>query len=235
MTSETESDIATPLGDGFADELGQNLRILEALLFASDEPVARDTLIDNLPEESDVDALLARLAERYANRGVNLVQVGHGWVFRTAPDLAPHLTLFRTVKRRLSRAALETRAIIAYHQPITRAEVEEVRGVSLSRGTLDQLLEAGWVKPKGRRRTPGRPLTWVTTDEFLGHFGLSSLTDLPGVEELKAAGLLQSYPVALGSAQELPLADFLDEDAEKGEAEPFAEEGGEDEDSQVHF
>jgi len=235
MISETDGDISALPDDGFADELGQHLRILEALLFASDEPVARDTLIDKLPEETDVDALLAQLAERYANRGVNLVQVGHGWAFRTAPDLAPHLTVYRTVKRRLSRAALETLAIIAYHQPITRAEVEEVRGVSLSRGTLDQLLEAGWVKPKGRRRAPGRPLTWVTTDEFLGHFGLDSLSDLPGVEELKAAGLLQSNPVALGSSQELPLTASLDEDAEDGEADPLAEEITEDEGPQEHF
>ena len=233
MTNEMESDIAAangdgvaPSGDGFADESGQYLRILEALLFASDEPVSRAALIEKLPEEADVDALLARLAERYANRGVNLVQVGHGWAFRTAPDLALHLTVYRTVKRRLSRAALETLAIIAYHQPITRAEVEEVRGVALSRGTLDQLLEAGWVKPKGRRRAPGRPLTWVTTDEFLGHFGLDSLSDLPGIEELKAAGLLQSNPVVLGEAQELPLAAPLDQqEEENGEGEPFAEEG----------
>jgi len=234
MTSETESDIAAPngdglapSGDGFADESGQHLRILEALLFAADEPVGRDTLLDKLPEEADVDALLAQLAERYANRGVNLVQVGHGWAFRTAPDLAPHLTVYRTVKRRLSRAALETLAIIAYHQPITRAEVEEVRGVGLSRGTLDQLLEAGWVKPKGRRRAPGRPLTWVTTDEFLGHFGLDSLADLPGVEELKAAGLLQANPVALGATEELPLAAPLEDELDEDAAD-IAGEGGED-------
>ncbi|MBI05724.1 MAG: SMC-Scp complex subunit ScpB [Rhodospirillaceae bacterium] len=232
MNSETGSDIAVQSGDAFADQSGQYLRILEALLFASDEPVARDTLIEKLPEESDVDDLLSQLAERYANRGVNLVQVGRGWAFRTAPDLAPHLTVYRTVKRRLSRAALETLSIIAYHQPITRAEVEEVRGVSLSRGTLDQLLEAGWVKPKGRRRAPGRPLTWVTTDEFLGHFGLQSLSDLPGVEELKAAGLLQSNPVALGSVQELPLAAPLDENAEYGDIELLAEEGMPNEDPQ---
>jgi len=218
MNSEMDNDIVASNGDGFADESAKNSRILEALLFASDEPVSRNTLIDKLPEEADVDALLAQLAERYASRGVNLSQVGHGWAFRTAPDLAPHLTIYRTVKRRLSRAALETLAIVAYHQPITRAEVEEVRGVGLSRGTLDQLLEAGWVKPKGRRRTPGRPLTWVTTEEFLCHFGLDSLADLPGVEELKAAGLLQSNPVALGGAQELPLAAPLEEDSKDFEA-----------------
>ena len=215
MNSEIGEEITVPSGDGFADESGQHLRILEALLFAADEPVDRETLLDKLPEGADVDALIARLAERYANRGVNLVAVGQGWAFRTAPDLAPHLTVYRTVKRRLSRAALETLAIISYHQPVTRAEVEEIRGVGLSRGTLDQLLEAGWVKPKGRRRAPGRPLTWVTTDEFLSHFGLDDVADLPGVDELKAAGMLQAYPVAMGGTGDLPFAVEQDD----GEAE----------------
>ena len=222
MNSETDGDIAAASEDGFADESGQHLRILEALLFAADEPVDPQTLMDKLPDGADVDALVARLAERYANRGVNLVAVGNGWAFRTAPDLAPHLTVYRTVKRRLSRAALETLAIISYHQPVTRAEVEEIRGVGLSRGTLDQLLEAGWVKPKGRRRAPGRPLTWVTTDEFLSHFGLDDLADLPGVEELKAAGLLQASPIAMGSTGELPLAAPLEE------AEAASDEQGDD-------
>ena len=207
--------MSSQTGDGFADESGQHLRILEALLFAADEPVDRETLLDKLPEGADVDALIARLAERYASRGVNLTAVGNGWAFRTAPDLAPHLTVYRTVKRRLSRAALETLAIISYHQPVTRAEVEEIRGVGLSRGTLDMLLEAGWVKPKGRRRGPGRPLTWVTTDEFLSHFGLDDLADLPGVDELKAAGLLQANPVTMGGTGDLPFAAEQDD----GEAE----------------
>ena len=222
MNSETGGDIAAASEDGFADESGQHLRILEALLFAADEPVDPQTLMDKLPDGAEVDALIARLAERYANRGVNLVAVGNGWAFRTAPDLAPHLTVYRTVKRRLSRAALETLAIISYHQPVTRAEVEEIRGVGLSRGTLDQLLEAGWVKPKGRRRTPGRPLTWVTTDEFLSHFGLDNLADLPGVEELKAAGLLPASPIAMRSSGELPLAAPLEE------AEAASDEQGDD-------
>ena len=128
----------------------------------------------------------------YENRGVNLVEVGKGWAFRTAPDLAPEMTVYREVRRKLSRAALETLAIISYHQPVTRAEIEEIRGVGLSRGTLDNLLEAGWVKPKGRRKTPGRPVTWVTTQEFLNHFGLIDVEDLPGVEELKAVGLIET-------------------------------------------
>ena len=219
--------------DDFADQSGQNQRILEALLFASDGPLDSDTLNDKLPEGADLGALLASLAERYANRGINIIEVAGGWTFRTAPDLAPHLTVYRTVRRRLSRAALETLAIIAYHQPVTRAEIEDIRGVGLSRGTLDQLLEAEWIKPKGRRPVPGRPLTWGTTAEFLNHFGIENLTDLPGVEELKASGLLQANPVAIGGADELPLDDPLGESLGEGdeseddsldeEADPFAE------------
>lgn len=220
MNTESGEDtvdmsIPSTSDDGFTDESGQHLRILEALLFAADEPVDRQSLVEKLPDSADIDVLMARLAERYAGRGVNLIAVANGWAFRTAPDLASHLTVHRTVKRRLSRAALETLAIISYHQPVTRAEVEEIRGVTLSRGTLDQLLEAGWVKPKGRRRTPGRPLTWVTTDEFLNHFGLDNLADLPGVEELKAAGLLQAHHVAIGGTDELPFGAVPENDEDE--------------------
>ncbi len=166
------------------------LRIVEAMIFASDRPVDAETLAARLPDGADIGRALAELEEFYRSRGIQLVQAAGGWVFRTAPDLADRLTVYRTVRRRLSAAALETLAIIAYHQPVTRAEVEEIRGVGLSRGTLDLLLEAGWVAPRGRRRTPGRPTTWVTTPAFLEHFGLASLDDLPGLEELKAAGLM---------------------------------------------
>ncbi len=236
MTGEEKNPPTETPEEGFANQSGQHLRILEALLFASDGPLDGETLNDKLPDGADVGALIASLAERYANRGVNLVNVGGGWAFRTAPDLAPHLTVYRTVKRRLSRAAMETLAIIAYHQPVTRAEVEEIRGVGLSRGTLDLLLEAGWIKPKGRRRVPGRPLTWVTTDDFLEHFGIESLADLPGVDELKAAGLLQANPVAIGGAGELPLDDPLGESLEdenddavgQAEDDPFGEPQGND-------
>lgn len=172
----------------------QQLRVLEAALFAAAEPQTPAQLRRHLPEATDIEALLAELADLYANRGVNLVRAGEGWAFRTAADLAGRLKIERTVTRRLSRAAIETLAVIAYHQPVTRAEIEEIRGVGLSKGTLDALLEAGWVRPRGRRRTPGRPVTWCTTEGFLDHFGLGSLDDLPGVEELKAAGLLDSRP-----------------------------------------
>ncbi len=169
-------------------------RLVEALLFASAAPLTEADLAARLGPDTDVRAILARLAERYDGRGVQLVAVGGGWAFRTAEDLGPHLRLTRETHRKLSRAAIEALAIIAYHQPVTRGEIEEIRGVQLSKGTMDALLEAGWIKPKGRRNSPGRPVTWVTTPGFLDHFGLTSLDDLPGVEELKAAGLLDRRP-----------------------------------------
>lgn len=178
----------------------QTLRLLEALLFASASPLEETQLARKCPEGTDVPALLHRLQEVYANRGVNLIHVGRGWAFRTAPDLKAALATEATVTRRLSRAAVETLAIIAYHQPITRAEIEDVRGVGLSKGTLDVLFEEGWIEPKGRRHTPGRPLTWGTTQSFLDHFGLESIADLPGIEDLKAAGLLSAMPPVLGPA-----------------------------------
>ncbi len=172
----------------------RHLRMTEALLFAAAEPLDEGSLAARLPEGAEVPALLLELKAHYAHRGVNLVQVAGKWALRTAPDLAALLEKQREVPRRLSRAALETLAIIAYHQPVSRAEIEEIRGVGLSRGTLDLLFEAGWVRPKGRRRTPGRPITYGTTEDFLVHFSLESLGDLPGLDELKAAGLLDSQP-----------------------------------------
>lgn len=171
-----------------------DLRLLEALLFAAAEPVDEAAMAARLPQGTELPPLMAALAARYAGRGVNLVRVGSRWAFRTAPDLAPRLRLERPVARKLSRAATETLAIIAYHQPVTRSEIEEIRGVGLSRGSLEMLLEAGWIRMGRRRRSPGRPVTWVTTDGFLDHFGLASLDDLPGVEELKQAGLLERRP-----------------------------------------
>ena len=173
----------------------EQIRVIEALLFAGRAPFSEDDLAAHLPEGTDVKACLVALAEDYAERGINLVQVSHGWALRTAPDLGAVLRREKKVQRRLSRAALETLAIIAYHQPATRAEIEEIRGVAVSKGTLDILFEQGWVQPRGRRRTPGRPATWVTTASFLDHFGLAALDDLPGVEELRAAGLLDARAV----------------------------------------
>ncbi|HEY7608811.1 MAG TPA: SMC-Scp complex subunit ScpB [Alphaproteobacteria bacterium] len=169
-------------------------RVVEALVFASPEPIAEKTIAERLPAGSDARALLAELASDYAARGIRLVKIAESWTFRTAPELAPHLQLERKITRKLSRAALEALGIVAYHQPVTRAEIEDIRGVALSRGTLDVLLEAGWIKPGKRRRTPGRPLTWMTTQEFLDHFGLEKLEDLPGLDELKASGLLDARP-----------------------------------------
>jgi segregation and condensation protein B len=166
------------------------LRILEAMLFASHAPLSEKDLAMRLPEGANIVGMLDELKAQFANRGVHLTPVGTGWAFRTAPDLAAYMGIEKSVVRRLSRAAVETLAIIAYHQPVTRAEIEEIRGVSLSRGTLDILLEAGWIRPRGRRQMPGKPITWGTSDAFLDYFGLESLSALPGVEELKAAGLL---------------------------------------------
>lgn len=181
-------------------------RLLEAILFASAEPLTVDALAARMPEGSDIPGLLQEIRDLYANRGVNLTPVEDRWCFRTAPDLSSKFHIEQKVERKLTRAAVETMAIIAYHQPVTRAEIEEIRGVAISKGTLDNLLEAGWIKPKGRRQTPGRPVTWVTTEGFLEHFGLESCDALPGVEELRAAGLLDSTPNAatLGVQGHLP-------------------------------
>ena len=177
-------------GDGDATE--QELRLLEALLFAAVEPIDIETLRERMPEDCDVGVLIARLARDYAGRGINLVRVAERWRFQTAPDLEPHLVDIKEAPRKLSKAALETLAIIAYHQPVTRPEVEDIRGVAVSGGTLDVLMELGWVRIRGRRRTPGRPSTYGTTENFLAHFNLEELSDLPGKDDLKAAGLLDS-------------------------------------------
>jgi segregation and condensation protein B len=173
-------------------DMAHQLRIVEALLFASAEPLGVEQIAKCLPEGSDAAHLLGELKRHYAGRGVTLVEVAGKWAFRTAADLSFLLRREAVEQRRLSRAALETLAIVAYHQPVTRADIEEVRGVAISRGTLDQLLEIGWIRLRGRRRTPGRPVTYGTTDAFLEHFGLSGVIDLPGLTELKDAGLLDA-------------------------------------------
>ncbi|MGB6536837.1 MAG: SMC-Scp complex subunit ScpB [Xanthobacteraceae bacterium] len=177
--------------EGEPAERPEELRILEALLFAAGEPLDEKTLAARLPAGIDVRALLAQLQQEYAQRGVNLVQVAGKWTLRTASDLAWLLTREAVVTRKLSRAAIETLAIVAYHQPVTRAEIEEIRGISTAKGTLDVLLETSWVRLRGRRKAPGRPVTYGTSEAFLSHFGLEALTDLPGLDELKGAGLIE--------------------------------------------
>jgi segregation and condensation protein B len=180
------------VGDKRDADRAEELRILEALLFAASAPLDEKDLGSRLPAGTDVRALLTQLQRDYASRGVNLVRVGGKWALRTASDLAWLLTHESVVTRKLSRAAIETLAIVAYHQPVTRAEVEEIRGVSTSKGTLDVLLETGWVRLRGRRKAPGRPVTYGTSEAFLSHFGLDALGDLPGLDELKGAGLVDA-------------------------------------------
>ncbi|HEY8696612.1 MAG TPA: SMC-Scp complex subunit ScpB [Rhizomicrobium sp.] len=172
----------------------EHLRMVEALLFAASEPLSAESLSGSLPEGADIAALLSELQQLYEGRGVSLSQVAGKWQFRTAPDLAFLLRKEKPEQRRLSRAAIETLAIVAYHQPVTRAEIEDIRGVALSKGTIDVLMEVGWVKIRGRKRTPGRPVTYGTTEAFLLQFGLESVSHLPGMDELRAAGFLEAVP-----------------------------------------
>jgi len=197
----------------------EELRILEALLFAAEEALDEKVLVARLPAGADVHALLLQLQQDYAPRGVNLVRVGGKWSLRTASDLAWLLTRESVVSKKLSRAAIETLAIVAYHQPVTRAEIEDIRGVTTSKGTLDVLLETGWVRLRGRRKAPGRPVTYGTSEAFLSHFGLDALSDLPGLDELKGSGLIdKSLPA--GFTVPVPSDDpALREDEEPLEAE----------------
>jgi segregation and condensation protein B len=174
------------------EDSAEHLRILEALLFAAEAPLDEKALAARLPAGVDVTARLKQLQKEYETRGVNVVCVGGKWTMRTSGDLAWLLTRETTVSRKLSRAAIETLAIVAYHQPVTRAEVEEIRGVSTSKGTLDVLLETGWIRLRGRRKAPGRPVTYGTNEAFLSHFGLEALSDLPGLDELKGAGIVDA-------------------------------------------
>jgi segregation and condensation protein B len=175
---------------GDVQERPEELRLLEAMLFAASEPLSEKDLAARLPQGTDVADALKRLQQDYASRGVNLVRIAGKWTFRTAGDLSWLLSKETVETRKLSRAAIETLAIIAYHQPVTRTEIEDIRGVTTSKGSIDVLLETGWIKPRGRRKVPGRPLTFGTTEAFLSHFGLDAVGDLPGLEELKGSGLL---------------------------------------------
>ncbi len=196
-------------------EIADDVRAVEAVLFASEEPMSVNDIKDHVGDQVDVAGALAELAEHYGGRGIELVERGKSWHFQTAPDLAHFLRRERDESRRLSRAAVETLAIIAYHEPVSRAEIEAIRGVQISKGTLDVLMEAGWVRPAGRREVPGRPLTYATTATFLQHFGLQSRRDLPGIDDLKAAGLLDPIDAAmeqLGGAEQLDLETEAEED-----------------------
>ena len=236
------SNVASlPSASRLGPESREKLRILEALLFAAAEPLDETHLAQFLKSDADVAALLAELQGLYAGRGINLVRVAGKWAFRTADDLSYLLERHAVEERRLSKAALETLAIVAYHQPVTRSEIEEIRGVETSKGTLDILLETGWIRPRGRRRAPGKPLTYGTTAAFLNHFSLDAIMDLPGLAELKGAGLLDanlppdfSVPsptdVAKLMPDELPLEDEPDaqEELPLDAAEPLAEDAAPD-------
>ncbi|HBR69479.1 MAG TPA: SMC-Scp complex subunit ScpB [Rhodospirillaceae bacterium] len=217
--------------------VNDNMRLLEALLFASAEPLTTKTIYERMPEGADVGGLLMKLQEHYKGRGVNLIQMDGNWAFRTADDLGDLLKLQRQVQKKLSRAAMETLAIIAYHQPVTRAEIENIRGVVTHKGTVDMLMELGWIKPGRRRETPGRPLTWVTTPAFLDHFSLEALTDLPGMEDLKASGMLDRRPAietipGTKDMFDMPESDSDDEDEDEEEDDDAFED---EEDSDAEF
>ncbi len=226
-----ETDLANPTEALF----GEAMRIAEALLFAATEPLEEAEIARRMPDGVAASEVLARLKADYAPRGVNLVRIGKKWLFRTAGDLCWLLSRDQTEPRKLSRAALETLAIVAYHQPVTRAEIEDIRGVAISKGTMDVLIETGWVRLRGRRRSPGRPVTYGTTEAFLLHFGLEAIGDLPGLEELKGAGLFDGR---LPSGFEVPLPsddpalaedeDPLDESPQEfclAEGEPDTDDG----------
>ena len=212
-------DFDQPRGDAAAHRFAEGVRIAEALLFSASEPMLESVIAKRMPEGVEVGAVLARLRADYAARGVHLVRVGSKWLFRTADDLAWLLSASGREVKKLSRAALETLAIIAYHQPATRAEIEDIRGVAVAKGTIDVLLETGWIKLRGRRRTPGRPITYGTTDGFLLHFGLETIGDLPGLEELRGAGLFDGR-LPPSFAVPLPRDGDLTEDEDPLDDEP---------------
>ncbi|WP_327751962.1 SMC-Scp complex subunit ScpB [Sphingobium sp. SJ10-10] len=189
------------------------LRAVEAVLFVSEQPLTLAELKLHVGEAGDLTAALATLSDHYAGRGINLVERGGRWHFQTAADLAHILRREKDETRKLSRAAMETLAIIAYHEPVSRAEIEAIRGVQVAKGTLDVLMEAGWVRPAGRREVPGRPLIYATTHEFLSHFGLSSRRDLPGIDDLRAAGLLDPVDLALEGLGAQSVVENDEEDA----------------------
>lgn len=200
-----------------APPMGEQERMVEAILFAAQDPVTVAELVARMPHGCDPAEALARVRKRYEGRGVQVVRVGDAWAIRTAADLGHLMRKEMVEQRKLSRAAIETLAIVAYHQPVTRAEIEEIRGVAVSRGTIDQLMELDWIRLGRRRMTPGRPVTFVVTEHFLDHFGLESARDLPGIKELRAAGLLDNRPLP-GSMQK---TDDDEDEATSGQSELF--------------
>ncbi|MDU8912669.1 SMC-Scp complex subunit ScpB [Aestuariicoccus sp. MJ-SS9] len=218
----TPDDLPEEEGTLFeAPPMGEQERMVEAILFATAEPVTVKELNDRMPHGCDAAEALVHLRKRYEGRGVQVVKVGDSWAMRTAPDLGFLMQKETTETRKLSRAAIETLAIIAYHQPVTRAEIEEIRGVSVSRGTVDQLLEMEWIRFGRRKMTPGRPVTFVVTQDFLDHFGLESARDLPGLKELRAAGLLDNRPPP-GALPQMGEGDVdADESPDEGQSELF--------------
>ena len=218
MTEETENEKES-LFD--APPIAEQERMVEAMLFATSEPLTLKEMEDRMPHGCDAAEAMAHLRKRYDGRGVRVVKVGDAWAVRTAPDLGFLMEKETVETRKLSRAAIETLAIIAYHQPVTRAEIEEIRGVSVSRGTVDQLLEMEWIRFGRRKMTPGRPVTFVVTQTFLDHFGLESARDLPGLKELRAAGLLESRPPP-GAMPQMGEGDQdADEESPEGQSELF--------------
>ena len=203
----------------------RDIKIIEAILFASNEPVSEDDLREKITNKSNFDEYLTNIQKFYQTRGINLIKTGSKWSFRTSSDLIDDLTIFKQQKRKISRAALETLAIIAYHQPITRSEIENIRGVQMGRGSIDHLLEIGWIKPGARKNIPGKPTLWSTTDMFLEHFGLESLSSLPNKDELKASGFLDKR-AAIATITDLAIEDK--ENAELQEIDHIEEENLED-------
>ncbi len=194
--------------------LNKQIKLLEAVLFASGEPVEQEDLKNKISDKENIEKYLNDIKNFYSSRGVNLIKTGNKWSFRTASELADELTIFKTQKRKLSRAAIETLSIIAYQQPITRSEIENIRGVQMGRGSIDHLMEIGWIKPSGRKNIPGKPTLWITTDLFIEHFGLKDISDLPNKEELKASGFLDKR-AAIATISDLAKNDELTQNKHK--------------------
>ena len=199
--------------------INRDIKIIEAILFASNEPISEDDLKSKIREKNKLNEYLINLKKFYLNRGINLIKTGSKWSFRTSYGLSDELTIFKKQKRKISRAALETLAIIAYHQPVTRSEIENIRGVQMGRGSIDHLLEIGWIKPKGRKNIPGKPILWVTTDMFLEHFGIEDIANLPDKKELKASGFLEKKSAILTISDLATNDDIKTIEKENGEEE----------------